>query len=361
MSRYLSPARLYLLALIELYITGESSTDDGLQILDYITGQLNVFSEISSSGVHNSRRHFSHAIASFGSQFQRWRSRIPGRNMYDALLERVWEFDGFDSFHSLFSKMQSVVQPSNLDIETSLVKISRSSPIGQFIRRCYIEFTRLNFADSRTLWLDFEAYREPSFDEWSTKHPEISAQYRNEQATKKITAWTKPLSADKAANGSGHSCTSDSEAIIQFALHRVQKLGSRVPEDVRTQMKRRMSEEWESNHHSLRFFVAFFEHWRAGQYTTALESLHQYFDYSLAARNAGSNMRLYYQYALLYLSVLHADFECWDESVDTMNECLATGMSLPVQYPPSPLNKPLRPEKEHPLISFFIGLSNLLH
>lgn len=78
----------------------------------------------------------------------------------------------------------------------------------------------------------------------------------------------------------------------------------------------------------MHFFMAFFEHSKAGQYTMALESLHRYFDYSLAAKNGtadSTNLKIYYQYALLHLSVLHADFECWEESVDAMNECIATG------------------------------------
>jgi anaphase-promoting complex subunit 5 len=39
-------------------------------------------------------------------------------------------------------------------------------------------------------------------------------------------------------------------------------------------------------------------------------------------------MRIYYQYALLHLSVLHADFDCWEESVDAMDECIATGKGI---------------------------------
>lgn len=39
-------------------------------------------------------------------------------------------------------------------------------------------------------------------------------------------------------------------------------------------------------------------------------------------------MKMSYQYALLHLSVLHADFERWEESMEALGECVATGMSF---------------------------------
>jgi anaphase-promoting complex subunit 5 len=117
----------------------------------------------------------------------------------------------------------------------------------------------------------------------------------------------------------------DTDMLLGFAINQLQKLGTRVPDDVSSRLQTWIGEQTDSGTQSLHFFMAFFEHWRAGQYNMALESLHRYFDYSLTARTGGDNMRIFYQYALLHLSVLHADFECWDESVDAMNECIATG------------------------------------
>jgi anaphase-promoting complex subunit 5 len=80
----------------------------------------------------------------------------------------------------------------------------------------------------------------------------------------------------------------------------------------------------------LHHFMSFFEAWRAGQYTLALEELHRYFDYSIATKGNATGgqadgVKVYYQYALLHLSVLHADFERWEEALGTMEECIATG------------------------------------
>ena len=90
------------------------------------------------------------------------------------------------------------------------------------------------------------------------------------------------------------------------------------------------SHQQASDTQNLHHFMDFFEAWRAGQYTLALEELHRYFDYSIATKGAtaggqGEGVKVYYQYALLHLSVLHADFERWEEALGTMEECIATG------------------------------------
>lgn len=84
----------------------------------------------------------------------------------------------------------------------------------------------------------------------------------------------------------------------------------------------------------------------------ALEALHRYFDYCLigqqdlaggvnggAGSSHGGGMKMYYQYALLHLSVLHADFERWEESAEALGECVATGKS-PIIRSPSVVARP---------------------
>jgi anaphase-promoting complex subunit 5 len=51
----------------------------------------------------------------------------------------------------------------------------------------------------------------------------------------------------------------------------------------------------------------------------AFESLHRYFDYTMHTRD-----RSFYQYALLHMAILQADFGCFTESLAAMNETIAT-------------------------------------
>jgi len=65
----------------------------------------------------------------------------------------------------------------------------------------------------------------------------------------------------------------------------------------------------------LYFYIEFLNCWRAGDYHGAFDSLHRYFDYTMHTRD-----RTYYQYALLNLAILQADFGCHRESVLAMRE-----------------------------------------
>lgn len=63
----------------------------------------------------------------------------------------------------------------------------------------------------------------------------------------------------------------------------------------------------------------FFDAWRAGDYASSFENLHRYFDYTMQTRD-----KTYYQYALLHMAVVQADFGCFAEAIAAMNEAIAT-------------------------------------
>jgi anaphase-promoting complex subunit 5 len=63
----------------------------------------------------------------------------------------------------------------------------------------------------------------------------------------------------------------------------------------------------------------FLDAWRAGDYPTSFDSLHRFFDYTMQNRD-----KLFYQYALLNLAVLQADFGCYEEAVAAMQETVST-------------------------------------
>lgn len=63
----------------------------------------------------------------------------------------------------------------------------------------------------------------------------------------------------------------------------------------------------------------FLDAWREGDYTSAFDNLHRYFDYTMHSRE-----KTFYQHALLNLALLHADFECFSEAIAAMHESIAT-------------------------------------
>jgi anaphase-promoting complex subunit 5 len=63
---------------------------------------------------------------------------------------------------------------------------------------------------------------------------------------------------------------------------------------------------------------SFLEAWRAGDYPTSFDNLHRFFDYTMQNRD-----RSFYQYALLNLAVLEADFGSYQEAVTAMQETVS--------------------------------------
>ena len=63
----------------------------------------------------------------------------------------------------------------------------------------------------------------------------------------------------------------------------------------------------------------FLSSWRAGDYPSSFDNLHRYFDHTIRERDRPS-----YQYALLNLALLHADFGCPSEALTAIEETIAT-------------------------------------
>lgn len=323
MPRYLTPGKICLLALIDTYLSGETASKARLAVLDFIASQIQAASR-PEADVPVLADSLCHDAAEMLRPLSSWSSAKPGRTVYDVLLQRLWNIDTLDTLHVLFdsfSHLMGFVATSN-HVRKGL---SRASPLGQFVRRCCVEFTRLQFTDFQALWHSFVIWRASTQEAWAHKNPNDAARLASPAEEALREALAAPFTDGRSTSVSAE----DSEAILTFSIHQLQKLGTRLPNDVREMLRTWIDNQLDSGAQSLQHFLAFFEHWKSGQYTMALESLHRYFDYSLVAKSGSSdNMKVYYQYALLHLSVLHADFDCWDESVESMDECIATGELL---------------------------------
>ncbi|KAK4966472.1 APC5 protein [Elasticomyces elasticus] len=319
MARYLTPARIGLLILTEQYLSGHLASGARSKVLSFIASHI-----VASTGNDGQAAVISldaDAATFFGS-LSGLPSDVPGRTAHDALLQRLWKLDGLDALHTLFEGMSQIVAPTS-ESENSQKQVSRASPLSQFIRRCSVEFARLQFADSQQLWAAFVSWRSSTYDSWAQRNPDDAARYKQNAEAMNEHQPTKLRDTE-----AGHYMSAeDTNELITFSVHHLQRMGTRVPEAMRHKLQTWISEQSDSSVQSLQHFMAFFEHWRSGQYTMALESLHRYFDYSFIGKSSSSGsetMRVYYQYALLHLSVLHADFDCWEESVEAMDECIAT-------------------------------------
>lgn len=330
MSRYLTPARISLVVLIELYITDQLPTSQRIRVLDFIASWLNTASttDINRCPAHDT---IFQDVSSWKEKLSQWPSSVPGRNAYDLFLTRLFELNGPDSIDQLVQKAQALVAPVTPAVDDGgNIKVSRCSPLGQFLRRCNVEFTRLQLIDSLALWRALYDYRVSQWDHWASRHSELALELQ-----KRPASWVPAESPSTLGSVRGLVSFEDVDAVLSESVHFLQRFGTRLPPDLKSNLQKYLSAHGDSpvRQQSLHHFLSFFECWRAGELHSAIQSLHQYFDYSLIANGGADNLKVYYQYALLHKSVLYADFERWSESVDAMEECISTGMNMFLSAP----------------------------
>ncbi|KAF2674965.1 hypothetical protein BT63DRAFT_449952 [Microthyrium microscopicum] len=334
MSRYLTASKVGLLVLVILYTDSDVPTQAIIPILRFITSRVIPQSVSDSDG---SKPISSPSLLLSVDDFERClkpfpvTAGLPGRNLYDKYVEKLWALNNLHVLHEFFRDLKNVLvdpkSPSPPAAQAgsgrNVIQLARVSPLGVFVRRAQLEFARLQFDDTVKIWEAFVKFRAPSertlqrrtstattltFDNnLSALHisPDsalINAVYPNFQQVK-----SKPEDLS----------TEEMEKLLEFQIEKLQRLGNRLPDEVRDTCKHMLLRS--AAVPSLAHFVKFFDAWRAGDYTTSFESLHRYFDYTMHTRD-----RSFYQYALLHMAILEADFGCFSEAVAAINETIST-------------------------------------
>ena len=183
MSRYLTPSKIGLLALIALYTESVVPSAATIPILSFLVSHvLPINSSASSNEAALRPRDSTLAIDDFQKTTIGYVSGIPGRTIWDLLLNKLWKLNSFDALHVFFDSLSSFLQKppeeqqkeaeDGVDqvLNANRMLISRTSPLGVFVRRAQLEFTRLQFHDGVTLWKGFVAYRTPTLAQWKRRN-----------------------------------------------------------------------------------------------------------------------------------------------------------------------------------------------
>lgn len=188
MARYLTPSKIGLLLLVELYARQVIPISSTIPVLSFILSHLvpvaSTTSQKAPTAKGLSRRQtfiisvedFEEALAQHSAA-----SGLPGRSLWDHLLRKLWHLDSLDSLHTFFDGLSDVLVRSKdelrADTEIDIlppnedaVLFSRTSPFGAFIRRSQLEFSRLKFHDVIHLWKSFVSYRQPTWSIWASKN-----------------------------------------------------------------------------------------------------------------------------------------------------------------------------------------------
>ena len=270
---------------------------------------------------------------------------MPGRTLLDVFLKHMWEMNTFDALHKLFDNIGDLLlktrDDAGQDIHASelsdRVILSKTSPLGVFVRRARLEFTRLQFDDTMKLWSTFITFRAPTA-QWTKRLAGLASSgadsITSEMGLQPGDDLYEVAYGHLAQDGERRLDISidDLDRLLEFQLDKLQSelfimlcyfilitigLGCRVPDDMRTQL----GDMFGSSGVILRqsHLVKFFDAWKAGDYTSAFDNLHRYYDYAMQTRE-----KIHYQYALLHMAILQADFGCFGEAIAAINETIAT-------------------------------------
>lgn len=191
MSRFLNPAKIGLLALIELYTNKTVPTSSIVDVLSFITSHL-IDNDISSSAFSSNdrwrRAESTVSLVISISDFEKVlmphtaASGVPGRNLWYVFLHKLWKIDSLDALHEFFDNCSTLLAKTKEELRRDaemgvpapapeVIQLSRNSPFGAFVRRSQLEFTRLRFHDAVELWKDFVKYRQTTAAYYRKKTP----------------------------------------------------------------------------------------------------------------------------------------------------------------------------------------------
>ena len=180
MARYITPSKIGLLALIELYASEAMPSEAVLPVLSFITSNL-IDRDTASTHIgrvshwRKAERTFSLVIAI--KDFEKLLGSypfllgLPGRKLWDQFIGKLWNINSLDALHDFIGNLSSLLEnkktgsradPTEDDQVGQRAKFSRSSLLGSFVRRAQVEFGRLRWHDTVELWKDFVKYRQPT-------------------------------------------------------------------------------------------------------------------------------------------------------------------------------------------------------
>lgn len=250
MSRYLTPSKICLLLLVQLYRDGSVPLSSTIHVLSFISAHTT--RRPSEHGSHTTLR-TAPSLEDVKKILAHHQSRVPGRSLHDLFLELLWGLHDLVTFTTFLQDQVAVTsarQGQDKNASTKLV-CSPTSPIGQFTRRCHLESVRLQFSDIYQLWEDYVLFREPTKAAYRKRNPDShhSESVLNAASIDLLVPEQPRLSQillDHVGKGRKRSATpsslDDIEKIMHFQLGHLQKYGSRVPTQMKNELKAMIEE-----------------------------------------------------------------------------------------------------------------------
>lgn len=179
MGRFLTPSKIAILILAQIYSEGLIPLPGTSVVLQCILSRVLPDSDEAAELLES---HAKDSILEIERELAGQPSAVPGRTVWDLLLKKGWEIDCADALDAFISNLKLLLAKSRDQLlrerdeglpTIPAGKIVRTSPLGFFIRRCCLEYNRLQFQDTVTVWIDFVAYRMPTKGAFTRKNPRL--------------------------------------------------------------------------------------------------------------------------------------------------------------------------------------------
>jgi anaphase-promoting complex subunit 5 len=238
MTRYLTPSKICLLVLTCLYCDDFAAHDATIPVLSFIVSSVNHSAATAASG-HKSKGPLPGIISleDFERLLTQQQSKITGRTLWDFLLHRIWSIDCLHALHQFFAELGNYLAndqerphtaTSNNAESTNRILLSPVSPLGIFIRKAQLEFTRLQFHDSVGLWTALVRFRASTEAAWKRRHPTTSSSVPDINLHSlghdidEVFSQILYGSLQDTPSEEGFLSTEDIERVLEFQLNRLQ-------------------------------------------------------------------------------------------------------------------------------------------
>ena len=248
MTRFLTPSKVGLLCLIELYTDGVVPSSSTIPILSFILNQFLPSTQSVSQPTRYTPAQDLPFILDLGS-FETLLTAhpiaagFPGRTLWDGFLAKLWEIDSLDALHDFFARRSHLLAKTREDAKKDneiglptpspdIIILSRTSPFGSFIRRAKVEFERLRFSDVQSLWTAFARWRHETRTYWARRSGILNRWAGDQALSDGEEQWgpeaTEMLELvaygglDIEDNEEGRVSTDDVEKLLEFQVEQMQ-------------------------------------------------------------------------------------------------------------------------------------------
>lgn len=246
MPRFLTPSKIGLLALIELYTDAVVPAASSIHILSFILKQV-LSSNLQRCYVWKEDEEqlpFLLNISDFESLLclQPSASGHPGRNLWDHFLTKIWRIDSLNALHEFISRKAQLVVRTSEDAKADrdlgiqppaedMIILSRTSPLGLFVRRSIVEYEKLRFTEMMQLWTSLVRWRCETKAYWLRKSGESEHFTGDIVLSQGVEDWTAEeattlelLAYDDQISRTQRSLvsTDDVEKLLEFQVEKMQ-------------------------------------------------------------------------------------------------------------------------------------------